>query len=63
MKPTVSRQVGRGKTKLEISQRVESDTTPSSPDSSVCSVSVGISPVVTLGRNRVASGIQNILKM
>ena len=62
MKPTVSRQVERGKTKLEISQRVEIDTTPRSPDSSVCSASVGISPVVTPDGDRVALGIHNMLK-
>ena len=51
VKPTVSRQVKMGKTKSEVSQRVESDATPESPG---CLVLVGFSPVVTLGGDGVA---------
>ena len=53
VKPTVSRQVEMGKIKLGVSQRVESDATPHSPG---YSVSVGFSPVVTLGGDLVALG-------
>ena len=53
VKPTVSWQVKLGKTKLGVSQLEESDASSHSPGSSVCSVSVRISPIVTLGRDRV----------
>ena len=42
-----------GKTKSGVSQLVESDATPQSLG---CSVSVGFSPVVTPGADRVALG-------
>ena len=50
LKPTVFQQVERMKSK-DVSQRVEVDTTPPSP---VTSISVGISSDVTLGGDRVA---------
>ena len=49
MKPTVSQQVESIKIK-EVSKRLEDDATPCSP---VDSVSVRISPDVTLGENHV----------
>jgi len=51
VKPTVSQKVETMKTKLLISQRVESDATPHCP---VGSISFGISPVVTPGGDHVA---------
>ena len=53
MKPIVSRQMEIGKTKLGVSQRVESDAISQSP---CYLISVGFSPVVTPGRDRVALG-------
>jgi len=51
VKPTVSQQLKTMKTKSEISQRVEVDTTPHCP---VVSVSFGIQSVVTPGGDPIA---------
>ena len=52
LKSTISQQVKRLKTK-DVSQRVEVDATPPPP---VGSVSVRISPNMTVGRDRIRVG-------
>ena len=52
VKPIVSQQVEKMKTKSKVSQRVEVDSTPRCP---VGSVSSGIPSVVTPGGDRVAN--------
>ena len=54
VKPTVSRQVELGKTKLGVLQWVESDASSRSPGGSVCLVLVGNLTGLTPGRDHVA---------